>query len=157
MYFVITGRDEGDDGSCWMIVEAESKEDAQKKAEESGMICESVEETSVEELIEKEKEELIERAFHMYLERNSDITVGEFYKAQKKLEMDPKEQYAAMRYFNCKMKFIHNVQTRSCFRNDLTFGETMRLIEQIAIADMQKDYNTYFKTVEQLYRNKQEG
>lgn len=154
MYFVITGRDEGDDGSCWMIVEAESKEDAQKKADEAGMICERVEEKSVEELIEKEKDELVEHVFHSYLMRNSDITIGEYNKAQEKLKKDPKEQYAAMRYFSCKAQFIYNVQTRSCFCNDLTFGETMRLIEQIAIAYMQKDYNAYYKAIGQLHRSK---
>lgn len=140
---------------CEWIIEANSKEEAIEQVKKEIELDEVLElrEISVEERIEREGKELLQRAKWDYLYRRcGDVPIREYSKIQKELDNNLEMQYLALKEFNAKQRMLKRLSRQDGFK-DMTMSEFDEKINLLIDARDEEEFNKILRAVQEKVRN----
>ena len=152
MYYLVIGyvkdKTTGDyEGSFDWILEAESEEAAKAQLEENE-ILEEIREISVEERIEREKQEIFKSVKAEYLTRRyGRCPKEENLRRQDELETDPERFYEALVEYNKSRRLIKRLRRLKGF-DKVTINQYFDLVNKLIDAKTEEEFNTILHSVD---------
>ena len=142
MYYLIKGKSE-DDFGCgtfeW-VVEAATQEEAIAKLED-GEELESIRGISVEERIERETQELLQKVKREYiLQFVKDLPVREAFRKAKELNGNQEIYYLALTEFNKNQRLAGLLKKNESYK-EWTVGEFEEKIKKLSNATTEDEFN----------------
>ena len=142
MYYLIKGKFEDDFGcdSFEWVVEAATQEEAVAKLED-GEELESIREISVEERIERETQELLQKVKSEYiLQFVNDLPVREAFRKAKELSGNQEIYYLALTEFNKNQRLAGLLKRNESYK-EWTVGEFETKVNQLCNAKTEDEFN----------------
>lgn len=130
------------------IIEAKSEAIARQQAEADGYICDNIEKNGFKELLQREKDRLINEAFHLYLRKFYDIPVKAFMKLREEFKQNPEMQFNALQFVNRRNAIIRAIVEKG-YKADTRVVELFKVIDQLAAAESEEKFNKLYKQIEQ--------
>ena len=131
------------------IAEAESEVIVRQRAEVDGYVCDNIEEIGFEELVQREKDRLINEAFDLYLRKFYDIPIRAFMKLRKDLKQNPEMQFHALQFVNRRNAIIRAIVEKG-YKADARVIEFFKVIDKLAAAESEEEFNQLYKQIEQV-------
>lgn len=134
-------------GTFEWVVQADCKEEALKQLVENEEVSE-IRKISVEERIDREEKDLLQRVKWDYLYRRcSNMSIKEYSKNQKELENNLEMQYLALKEFNAKQRLIKRLSRQEGFK-DMTMDEFDKKINQLIDAKDEEEFNKLLRIIQ---------
>ncbi len=137
------------------VVEADSKEDAIKQIKDDTELDEILEirEISVEERIQRERDELFEMVKREYTSRRyANKSIKECANSSEEMENNLELQYLAIKEFNAKQRLTRRLSRQEGF-NELTIAEFNKKVAQLLIAIDANNEEEFNKVLNSVQKN----
>ena len=142
MYYFVKGISHDEMGGCFeWVVNANSREEVLAELEETDEVFE-FREISVEERIEREEKEISDNIKREYLINHyKGVTIREYAKAQKQIDVDREMYYDSLVEYNKKMRFKKRL-LRFIDKNTMTIEQFNNALTALCNAKTEEEFNS---------------